>query len=181
MEGYSPTPEPSGRLGTRFLAGSARRGPRNSTGTNGAAAETGRAADVLTPQVAMADRMMTHAVAKQGGVMVTFADDRTGLVPLSSIPEIRAAGGMVGIELPNPHVLLLHLRNAEPVELPWDFVRRYCDAEYRPGMERLGKLGKSALGRRIKALREAAGKTREELATSASIGRVTVVRIERGE
>jgi DNA-binding XRE family transcriptional regulator len=67
------------------------------------------------------------------------------------------------------------------VEIPWDFARHYCDAEYRPRVEAVGKLGQETLGARLRALREATGATQEALAAAAGIGRVTLVRIEGGE
>jgi putative transcriptional regulator len=67
------------------------------------------------------------------------------------------------------------------VELPWDFVRHYCDRNYRPRMEMIAAEGRQVLGTRVRALREAAGLTQESLARAAGIGRVTLVRLESGK
>lgn len=135
----------------------------------------------LAAQVSNAERMMTQAIAAQKGIRVTFADGLHGLVPFSRIIEIQRFSDLLGLELSNPYLLLLRVKNGPTVELPWDFVRHYCDVDYRPRMEKLGGLGRKALGQRIKALRETEGKTQEELASLSGIGRVTLVRIERGE
>lgn len=41
--------------------------------------------------------------------------------------------------------------------------------------------GRRTLGERLRALRDSAGLTQEELARGANIGRVTLVRLENGE
>jgi DNA-binding XRE family transcriptional regulator len=135
----------------------------------------------LAAQVSNAERMMTQAVAAARGIRVTFADGLHGLVPFSRISGIKGRSDLFALELPNPYLLLLRAKHGPAVELPWDFVRHYCDVDYRPRMETLGGLGRKALGQRIKALRETEGKTQEELASLSGIGRVTLVRIERGE
>ena len=66
------------------------------------------------------------------------------------------------------------------MELPWDFVRHYCDHTYQPRMELMASLGRQILGARIRSLREAAGLTQEALARTAGIGRITLVRLENG-
>ena len=41
--------------------------------------------------------------------------------------------------------------------------------------------GRQTLGKRIREFRESAGLTQEELARAAKIGRVTLIRLEKGE
>jgi DNA-binding XRE family transcriptional regulator len=127
------------------------------------------------------ERVMTRAEAREGGVEVLFADGRSGVVPFSAIPEIGDLRHLKAIELPNAFEIVLHGDSSDPVELPWDFVRHYCDPAYRPRIEALAAAGREALGERVRHLRETAGLTQEALAQSAGIGRVTLVRIERGE
>ncbi|MCH9035730.1 MAG: helix-turn-helix transcriptional regulator [Chloroflexi bacterium] len=132
-------------------------------------------------RVKNADRIMTNVNSDHRGIQITFADECTGLVPFSDIPEIGQLDNIARLDLPNPYQIVLSLHSGEVVELPWDFVRHYCDPTYRPKEEALGARGRQALGRRIRQLRERAGMTQQDLATAADIGRVTLVRVERGE
>ena len=77
--------------------------------------------------------------------------------------------------------MILETAGGERVELPWDFARQYCDASYRPTVEAIAAMGRQALGDRVRRFRESAGLTQEALARAASIGRVTLVRMENGE
>ena len=128
-----------------------------------------------------ADRMMTSAEFHLEGIEITFADGNRGLVPFVEISEANAFENLRSVELPNPYEVILHAKTGETLELPWDFVRHYCDASYRPRVEGVALAGWQAIGARIRWLREAAGLTQEALARAAGIGRVTLVRIENGE
>lgn len=136
---------------------------------------------ILVARVRNAERMMTHASATDNGIEITFADGCKGLIPFSDIPEIRKPSDLTGIELPNPYQVNIHGSRGKEVELPWDFVRHYCDTSYQKRVEAVAALGMQSLGKRIRAIREAAGITQSELAIAAGIGRVTEVRIENGE
>lgn len=72
-------------------------------------------------------------------------------------------------------------RSGATAEIPWDFARHYCDPSYRPRVETVAAAGRQSIGSRIRSLREAARMTQEELSSRAGIGRVTLVRIEKGE
>ena len=135
----------------------------------------------LAVQVRNADRMMTHARALQEGVEVVFADGRKGLAPFVDIPEVKGYANLVEVGLPNPYEVILRNRQGEIVELPWDFVRHYCDVSYQPRMEHIASAGRQALGRRIRQFRETARVTQEELSAAAGVGRITLVRIETGQ
>lgn len=135
----------------------------------------------LAVQVRNADRMMTRARALEEGLEVVFADGRKGLVPFVDIPEVAGYANLAEVSLPNPYEVILRDREGETVELPWDFVRHYCDVAYRPQVERIGSAGRQALGRRIRQLRETARVTQEELSAAAGVGRITLVRIETGQ
>ena len=87
---------------------------------------------------------------------------------------------MRSVELPNPYEVVLHTVAGETGELPWDFVRHYCDDSYRPRVEAVALAGRQSIGARIRQLRESAKLTQEALAQVAGIGRVTLVRIEKG-
>lgn len=128
-----------------------------------------------------ADRMMTSANPLKGGIEFVFADGCRGLVPFADIPEVNEFANLTSIELPNPYQVTLHAKSGQTVELPWDFVRHYCDGSYRPRVEAIEIAGRQAIGVRVRQLRESAGLTQEGLAHAAHIGRVTLVRIENAE
>ncbi|MDO8687126.1 MAG: helix-turn-helix transcriptional regulator [Dehalococcoidales bacterium] len=137
--------------------------------------------NMLATRVKNAERMMTYATATKDGIELTFADGCKGLIPFSDIPEIGNLENLASIELPNPYLVNIHSSKKEAVELPWDFVRHYCDSSYKPREIALAAAGMQSLGKRIATMRKAAGMTQAELAKAAGIGRVTQVRIERGE
>ena len=128
-----------------------------------------------------ASRMMIVASLLEDGVELSFADGSTGLIPYTDVPEIRERAAVVGLELPNPYEMVLETGRGERVEIPWDFARHYCDASYRPTVEAIAMRGRQTLGERIRRHRHAAGLTQEALARGADIGRVTLVRLEKGE
>ncbi|MCH8831187.1 MAG: helix-turn-helix transcriptional regulator [Chloroflexi bacterium] len=128
-----------------------------------------------------ADRMMTSADARKEGIEITFADGQRGFIPFAEIPEVKDFENLQRIELPNPYEVVLHTVTGESAELPWDFVRHYCDDSYRPRVEAVALAGRQSIGARIRQFREEAKLTQEALAQAAGIGRVTLVRIESGE
>ena len=128
-----------------------------------------------------ADRMMTSADPLKTGIEFTFADGRRGLVPFSEVPEVKEFENLASVELPNPYEVMLVTNSGDKIELPWDFVRHFCDVSYRPRVEAVASAGRQTIGARIRQLRDSAGLTQEALAQAASIGRVTLVRIENGE
>ena len=136
---------------------------------------------VLVAQVKNAERMMTHAVVMNEVIALTFADGCKGIIPFSDIPELNNDPDIKSIELPNPYQVNIRNSMGEEIELPWDFVRHYCDSSYRSKIENVAVAGMQSMGKRIRAIREAAGMTQSQLAAAAGIGRVTEVRIENGE
>ena len=128
-----------------------------------------------------AGRMMTSAEPLTEGIEIIFADGRRGLVPFAEIPEVCEGKNLAGVDLPNPYEVILRTNSGQNVELPWDFVRHYCDASYRPRVETVALAGRQAIGVKIRQQRDSAGLTQEALANAANIGRVTLVRIENGE
>jgi len=136
---------------------------------------------LLVARVKHAERMMTHAAATNEGIELTFADGCKGVIPFSDLPDVGDRSDLAGIELPNPYQVNIRGSKGQSIELPWDFVRHYCDSSYRTRVEAVAAAGMQFLGKRIRTIREAAGMTQSELATAAGIGRVTEVRIESGE
>ena len=135
-----------------------------------------------TPAVLVknADRMMTSVNPVGEGIELTFADGCTGVIPFSDIPEIEGLADLERVELPTPYEAILWNSRGETAEIPWDFARHYCDASYRSRVEAGSARGRVALGARIRQLREDAGVTQQVLARSAGIGRVTLLRLEKG-
>jgi DNA-binding XRE family transcriptional regulator len=132
-------------------------------------------------RVKNAERMMTQASVSNEGIEIIFADGCKGLIPFTDIPEVGNSFDLTAIELPNPYQVNIHGSNSKSVELPWDFVRHYCDDSYRKRAEAVASEGRQSLGKRIRGIRESAGMTQSQLAAAAGIGRVTEVRIENGE
>ena len=128
-----------------------------------------------------ADRMMMAASLSEQGIEMSFADGSSGLIPFSDVPEIKDRAALSGLELPNPYEMVLRTARGERVDIPWDFARHYCDEAYRPAVEAIATRGRQTLGGRIRQFRESAGLTQEELARAANIGRVTLIRLEKGE
>lgn len=128
-----------------------------------------------------AEKMITHVNVVHDGLELYFADGRKGVVPFEDIPEIRNLSNLLNVELPNPYEIKLHNTRGETVELPWDFVRHYCEKKYRLRETAFAESGRQSMGKRIRYLREQANMTQEALASSARIGRITIVRIEKGE
>ena len=128
-----------------------------------------------------ANRMMTVASLLEEGIELSFADGSKGLIPYADVPEIRERAAVSGLELPNPYEMVVETAHGEKVEIPWDFARHYCDASYRPTIEVIAMRGRQTVGGRIRQFRESAGLTQEGLAHAADIGRVTLVRLEKGE
>ena len=128
-----------------------------------------------------ANRMMTTAALLDEGIELSFADGLKGLIPYAEVPEVKTREGISGLELPNPYEMVLRSAAGESVEIPWDFARHYCDASYRPTVEAIAALGRQTIGERVRRYRESAGFTQEALARAADIGRVTLVRLEKGE
>ena len=117
----------------------------------------------------------------EDGIELSFADGCKGLIPFVDIPEIKQRAALSGLALPNPYKIVIDTVRGERVELPWDFARHYCDETYRPTIEAIATRGRRTLGERIRRLRESAGLTQQTLANAANIGRVTLIRIEKGE
>ena len=136
---------------------------------------------MTTTILANLDKMMTAARLLPDGVAVTFADGCAGVVPFTALPDVTDPVAITGLSLPNPYELYLVAEDGEHPEIPWDFARHYCDATYRQRVEAQVVLGRQTLGSRIRQLRKSAGLTQEALSRAAGIGRVTLVRIEKGE
>ena len=136
---------------------------------------------MTTALLANLDKMMTAARVMADGVAVTFADGCSGVIPFSALPDVTDPAAITGLSLPNPYELHLITDDGEHPEIPWDFARHYCDVSYRQRVEAQVLLAAQTLGGRIRRWRKDAGLSQAALAEAAGIGRVTLVRIEKGE
>ena len=136
---------------------------------------------MITARVRNAERMMIAITPAEEGVQATFADGCSGTIPFVDLPEIGCMPRISAVELPNPYEVILTTTQDEIVELPWDFVRHYCDPNYQPRMELVAALERHDLGSRVRELRETAGLTQEALAQFAGVARITLVRLENGK
>ena len=136
---------------------------------------------VQAVEVANADRMMIRAAASDKGLEVSFADGRSGVIPFADIAEINDLSKLARIELPNPYEIHLQTVEGESIELPWDFARHFCEPGYRLRIEGVATSGRRSMGQRVRQVRESRSMTQDDLARSAGIGRVTLVRIENGQ
>lgn len=125
--------------------------------------------------------MMTVARLLKDGIELGFADGAKGLIPYSDLPEIGERTTLLTLNLPNPYEMVLETTQGETLKIPWDFARHYCDASYRTTVEGMAMRGRHTLGQRIRRLHSAAGLSQDALAREAGIGRVTLVRLEKGE
>lgn len=132
-------------------------------------------------RVENAERLINRAILVDEGIKVTFADGCEGLVPFYVIPEAGKPPELTSIELPNPSEIIIRNSNGKLIELPWDFIRHYCDSTYREKVEKIAVASTKSLGQRIRTYREERNMTQAELALKAGIGRVTELRIEKGE
>lgn len=137
--------------------------------------------NTLMTNIEHIERMMVRAEIIGEGLIITFADGCNGLIPFDVIPEVGGSSNVVNIELPNMYQVNIHHINGELIELPWDFLRHYCDVDYRPKIEAIAFKGRQTLGKLIREIREKANMTQVELARTAGISRITEVRIENGE
>ena len=131
--------------------------------------------------VKKANRMMTVASLLEDGIELSFADGAKGLIPYSDLHEIGECATLSTLELPNPYEMVLKTAQGGTIEIPWDFARHYCDACYRPAVDAIAMRGRHTLGQRVRRLRNSAGLSQDALARAAGIGRVTLVRLEKGE
>ncbi len=131
-----------------------------------------------TVTVRHADRMMISTDVGVDGISVTYADGASGVVPYSAIEGVGGHESITSIDLPNPYEIVLVLTDGSREELPWDFVRWHCDESFGARTQATMQNARQAIGERIRRHRKAAGLTQGALANQASVGRVTVARIE---
>ncbi len=137
---------------------------------------------VLLPQ---AHKLMVRVEVDhaQRLLRVWFADGAVAIVPARKIEKAGkpATLDLNTVRLSDPHVILVDNMDGGTEEIPWDFIRHYCDAEFARSEREKDRLSLKALGARVRHYREVTGLSQEELARKAKIGRITLSRIENGK
>lgn len=116
-------------------------------------------------------------------IKVRFVDGRSGEIPAEAIEN---AGKPLRLDptrvsLPNPYVILIGVEGqSEPEEVPWDFVRHFCDPTFEAQERHKAETHRKRLGERIKRLRQQRGYSQERLGEEAGVSRITLSRIETG-
>ena len=132
-----------------------------------------------------AHRMVIATSLGSRGLFVRFADDREGWIPTSALmlpAEPRE------VRLPDPGGVQIHLHaegdgaKPDPVVLDANFLRSFTE-EAEGGRGKRGKKSSppgGSLPDRLRAFREQAGVSQDELARRAGVSRSTLARIEGG-
>ncbi len=109
---------------------------------------------------------------------VKFADGVQGEIPLKAL-KFHEKLDLKRIELPNPYVILIGVQGeTEPIGVPWDFARLYCDPDYAEQVQRQQKRDRRVLAQNVKRLRAQRRWTQQELAKRSGVSRITISRIE---
>ena len=136
---------------------------------------------MLSVQVHNIDTIMIGASLQADGIAVTFADGCHGVVPFAVLPEIEDPQSIKSLELASSFELVLLTTTGERHELPYDFVRYYCDEAYRARVMTDAMERTKEVGTRIRAHRKAAGLSQVALAKAAGLPLSAFRRIEAGE
>ena len=136
---------------------------------------------MLSVQVHNIDTIMIGASLQADGIAVTFADGCHGVVPFAVLPEIEDPQSIKSLELDSSFELVLLTTTGERHELPYDFVRYYCDEAYRARVMTDAMERTKEVGTRIRAHRKAAGLSQVALAKAARLPLSAFRRIEAGE
>ena len=112
------------------------------------------------------------------GVKVFFEDGLSGVIKFDifSIPS-----PIIEVNLESPYCAILLREDGEKTKIPWDFLRRELDSDFRDNEKEDALAARRRLGRRISEIRNAKDLTQEELSTRAGLSRTTISRIETGK
>ena len=108
--------------------------------------------------------------------------DVSGVIPFADLPEIGDLSNFESIELPNPYTIVAQEPEGRrsprsPGTSPATTATPPIDHAWRPSRPPAGNRSASESADFARRL----GITQEELSSSAGIGRVTLIRIEKGE
>ncbi len=133
---------------------------------------------VQAAMVQGAERMMISAEASYDGLRVSFADGLVSVALWESVVDVGGQSEVVSIEMDTPYEAVIRTQAGDTVEIPWDFVRHFGDAEYRDRMEEETVRGRRKFAERLRRLRREADLSQQRLADLSGVGRVTIARIE---
>lgn len=136
---------------------------------------------MATTKVKNAHMLMIDLEVRGDGLWIAFADGE-GVFPLREIRSHRPDQlDLSDVTLPDPYTIEIRVkRQKEPLELPWDFVRRYVDSKWERQEQQHEQAHRRRLGTAVRTLRNERGWTRESLAERAGVGVATLERIENG-
>ena len=68
-----------------------------------------------------------------GRISVRFADGKQGWIPVDRIEEFSSGKHLIPktATLPDPYEMKIKTRNGTTINIPWDFVRHFCDPSYK--------------------------------------------------
>lgn len=137
---------------------------------------------MTTTKVKNAHMLMIDLEVRGDGLWIAFADGIEGVFPLKEIRSHRLEQlDLSDVTLPDPYTIEVKVkRQREPLELPWDFVRRYVDPTWERQERQHEQAYRRRLGTAVRTLRDERGWTRESLAERAGVGVATLERIENG-
>lgn len=134
--------------------------------------------ETLSATLHNAKQLVSHAEWRNGGLHVRFADGCLCVVPLAEALQGRSKlPTSIAISARPPVGLILHFVK-DDLELPWDWLRGYGDAEHIKRAQASMAATKSHVGQRLRDARAQAGLTQEALAKASGISRATIARLE---
>ena len=134
--------------------------------------------ETLSVTLHNAKQLVSHAEWRKNGLHVRFADGCICVVPPADALQGRStAPTSIAISTRPPVGLILHFGKDE-LELPWDWLRGYGDADHVKRAQASLAATKSHIGQRLRDARAQAGLSQEALARASGVSRATIARLE---
>jgi DNA-binding XRE family transcriptional regulator len=112
------------------------------------------------------------------GVDVFFKDGLSGVIKFDIFS---ISSPIIEVNLESPYCAVFSREDGKKNKIPWDFLRRELDSDFRDNEKEDALAARRRLGRRISEIRNAKDLTQEKLATRAGLNRTTISRIETGK
>lgn len=123
-------------------------------------------------------QIITHAAWTRKGIYAFFADGKRVDVPAADVVNGRTSTP-TAVQVV-PFGIDVYFGRAKE-HLPWDWLRSFCDPEYRARSAASADQSRVVLGQRLRTLRDSVQMTQEQVAAKAGISRVTLSRMENGQ